>query len=278
MYTQHRRYSRCIVRPPRSITLRLRLENFDSQRRSWTRGYVAGKRIRETRFSRNEGIARSWISAKYRRGIPSSCERIADGCRRPTGPVPPSSLHPLASLHPAASCVTSSPTLDPPSLQRLPLLQRYHLHPPSLSPPRSSPLGSTRFCAPLPLFLPSTSTLLNRSRVHSPMFLLNFITHNDNLAFQPSRISRFVNFRISDGRGCACPFPRILFLFATVISSLYSSRRCENAGWVERIGASSRAITRARRDNEYDGEGSSSNRAEAPPNGSPSCDAESFYI
>lgn len=44
------------------------------------------------------------------------------------------------------------------------------------------------------------------------------------------------------------------------------------------IGASSRAITRARRDNEYDGEGSSSNRAEAPPNGSPSCDAESFYI
>lgn len=44
------------------------------------------------------------------------------------------------------------------------------------------------------------------------------------------------------------------------------------------IGALSRAITRARRDNEYDGEGSSSNRAEAPPNGSPSCDAESFYI
>lgn len=143
MYTQHRRYSRCIVRPPRSITLRLRLENFDSQRRSWTRGYVAGKRIRETRFSRNEGIARSRISAKYRRGIPSSCERIADGCRRPTGPVPPSSLHPLASLHPAASCVTSSPTLDPPSLQRLPLLQRYHLHPPSLSPPRP-PLESAR--------------------------------------------------------------------------------------------------------------------------------------
>lgn len=44
------------------------------------------------------------------------------------------------------------------------------------------------------------------------------------------------------------------------------------------IGALSRAITRARRDNEYDGEGSSSNRAEAPPNGSPSSDAESFYI
>lgn len=110
------------------------------------------------------------------------------------------------------------------------------------------------------------------------MFLLNFITHNDNLAFQPSRISRFVNFRISDGRGCACPFPRILFLFATVISSYIHLVGCENAGWVERIGASSRAITRARRDNEYDGEGSSSNRAEAPPNGSPSCDAESFYI
>lgn len=59
---------------------------------------------------------------------------------------------------------------------------------------------------------------------------------------------------------------------------VYSSRRCENAGWVERIGASSRSITRARRDNEYDGEGSSNNRAEAPPNGNPSSDAESFYI
>lgn len=35
-----------------------------------------------------------------------------------------------------------------------------------------------------------------------------------------------------------------------------------------RIGVSSRAITCARRDNEYDDEGSSSNRAEAPPNGS----------
>ena len=83
--------------------------------------------LRETRFSREcrklQGVADTEVA-----------ERIADGCRRPTGPVPPSSLHPLASLHPAASCVTSLPTLDPPSLQRLPLLQCYHLHPQSLSP------------------------------------------------------------------------------------------------------------------------------------------------
>lgn len=177
------------------------------------RGY--GKE-RETRFWRNAKIA------KYRRGIPSSCERIADGCRRPTGPVPPSSLHPLASLHPAASCVTSLPTLDPPSLQRLPLLQRYHLHPPSLSPPRS-PLESARLhSAPPPLslslFLPSTATLLNRSRVHrrnSPVFLLNFIVPVITIIirgwFQPSRISRFVNFRISDGARVRLFFSRYFF-------------------------------------------------------------------
>lgn len=178
------------------------------------RGY--GKE-RETRFWRNAKIA------KYRRGIPSSCERIADGCRRPTGPVPPSSLHPLASLHPAASCVTSLPTLDPPSLQRLPLLQRYHLHPPSLSPPRS-PLESARLHSvlrpSLSLFLPSTATLLNRSRIHrrnSSVFLLNFIVPVITIIirgwFQPSRISRFVNFRISDGARVRLFFSRYFFFF-----------------------------------------------------------------
>lgn len=188
------------------------------------RGY--GKE-RETRFWRNAKIA------KYRRGIPSSCERIADGCRRPTGPVPPSSLHPLASLHPAASCVTSLPTLDPPSLQRLPLLQRYHLHPPSLSPPRS-PLESARLHSvlrpSLSLFLPSTATLLNRSRVHrrnSPVFLLNFIVPVITIIirgwFQPSRISRFVNFRISDGARVRLFFSRYFFFFTRIISSLFIS-------------------------------------------------------
>lgn len=188
------------------------------------RGYG---RERETRFWRNAKIA------KYRRGIPSSCERIADGCRRPTGPVPPSSLHPLASLHPAASCVTSLPTLDPPSLQRLPLLQRYHLHPPSLSPPRS-PLESARLHSvlrpSLSLFLPSTATLLNRSRVHrrnSPVFLLNFIVPVITIIirgwFQPSRISRFVNFRISDGARVRLFFSRYFFFFTRLISSLFIS-------------------------------------------------------
>lgn len=188
------------------------------------RGY--GKE-RETRFWRNAKIA------KYRRGIPSSCERIADGCRRPTGPVPPSSLHPLASLHPAASCVTSLPTLDPPSLQRLPLLQRYHLHPPSLSPPRS-PLESARLHSvlrpSLSLFLPSTATLLNRSRVHrrnSPVFLLNFIVPVITIIirdwFQQSRISRFVNFRISDGARVRLFFSRYFFFFTRIISSLFIS-------------------------------------------------------
>lgn len=188
------------------------------------RGY--GKE-RETRFWRNAKIA------KYRRGIPSSCERIADGCRRPTGPVPPSSLHPLASLHPAASCVTSLPTLDPPSLQRLPLLQRYHLHPPSLSPPRS-PLESARLHSvlrpSLSLFLPSTATLLNRSRVHrrnSPVFLLNFIVPVITIIirdwFQQSRISRFVNFRISDGARVRLFFSRYFFFFTRLISSLFIS-------------------------------------------------------
>lgn len=188
------------------------------------RGYG---RERETRFWRNAKIA------KYRRGIPSSCERIADGCRRPTGPVPPSSLHPLASLHPAASCVTSLPTLDPPSLQRLPLLQRYHLHPPSLSPPRS-PLESARLHSvlrpSLSLFLPSTATLLNRSRVHrrnSPVFLLNFIVPVITIIirdwFQQSRISRFVNFRISDGARVRLFFSRYFFFFTRIISSLFIS-------------------------------------------------------
>lgn len=188
------------------------------------RGY--GKE-RETRFWRNAKIA------KYRRGIPSSCERIADGCRRPTGPVPPSSLHPLASLHPAASCVTSLPTLDPPSLQRLPLLQRYHLHPPSLSPPRS-PLESARLHSvlrpSLSLFLPSTATLLNRSRVHrrnSPVFLLNFIVPVITIIirdwFQQSRISWFVNFRISDGARVRLFFSRYFFFFTRIISSLFIS-------------------------------------------------------
>lgn len=188
------------------------------------RGY--GKE-RETRFWRNAKIA------KYRRGIPSSCERIADGCRRPTGPVPPSSLHPLASLHPAASCVTSLPTLDPPSLQRLPLLQRYHLHPPSLSPPRS-PLESARLHSvlrpSLSLFLPSTATLLNRSRIHrrnSSVFLLNFIVPVITIIirgwFQPSRISRFVNFRISDGARVRLFFSRYFFFFTRIISSLFIS-------------------------------------------------------
>lgn len=188
------------------------------------RGYG---RERETRFWRNAKIA------KYRRGIPSSCERIADGCRRPTGPVPPSSLHPLASLHPAASCVTSLPTLDPPSLQRLPLLQRYHLHPPSLSPPRS-PLESARLHSvlrpSLSLFLPSTATLLNRSRVHrrnSPVFLLNFIVPVITIIirdwFQQSRISRFVNFRISDGARVRLFFSRYFFFFTRLISSLFIS-------------------------------------------------------
>lgn len=188
------------------------------------RGYG---RERETRFWRNAKIA------KYRRGIPSSCERIADGCRRPTGPVPPSSLHPLASLHPAASCVTSLPTLDPPSLQRLPLLQRYHLHPPSLSPPRS-PLESARLHSvlrpSLSLFLPSTATLLNRSRIHrrnSSVFLLNFIVPVITIIirdwFQQSRISRFVNFRISDGARVRLFFSRYFFFFTRIISSLFIS-------------------------------------------------------
>lgn len=209
----------------RSSTKRSRydyiLENVDSQQ-FWIRGYG---RERETRFWRNAKIA------KYRRGIPSSCERIADGCRRPTGPVPPSSLHPLASLHPAASCVTSLPTLDPPSLQRLPLLQRYHLHPPSLSPPRS-PLESARLHSvlrpSLSLFLPSTATLLNRSRVHrrnSPVFLLNFIVPVITIIirdwFQQSRISRFVNFRISD-EGAFVLF-QVFFFFTRLISSLFIS-------------------------------------------------------
>lgn len=211
----------------RSSTKRSRydyiLENVDSQQ-FWIRGYG---RERETRFWRNAKIA------KYRRGIPSSCERIADGCRRPTGPVPPSSLHPLASLHPAASCVTSLPTLDPPSLQRLPLLQRYHLHPPSLSPPRS-PLESARLHSvlrpSLSLFLPSTATLLNRSRVHrrnSPVFLLNFIVPVITIIirdwFQQSRISRFVNFRISDGARVRLFFSRYFFFFTRIISSLFIS-------------------------------------------------------
>lgn len=200
----------------RSSTKRSRydyiLENVDSQQ-FWIRGYG---RERETRFWRNAKIA------KYRRGIPSSCERIADGCRRPTGPVPPSSLHPLASLHPAASCVTSLPTLDPPSLQRLPFLQRYHLHPPSLSPPRS-PLESARLHSappPLSLSLPSFHRYFVKSIANTPPQLVCipfkfYCTRNNNN--NPWLVSTVTDFTVREfsnigtARGCVCSFPGIFF-------------------------------------------------------------------